>query len=109
MSTTSSGTNQTGVNLALAGLGFQVFTLVVFSGLYIDYLIRYYRSGPAASLGLRLKLFFGFVGLAIALTLARCAYRVDELSEGYDGPLISDEGLFIGLEGVYVLLLLSLS
>lgn len=101
MSTTSSGTNQIGVNLALAGLGFQVFTLVVFSGLYIDYVVRHYRR-TAAGFTMRLKLFFGFIGLAIVLTLARCAYRVDELSQGYDGPLISDEGLFIGLEGVLI-------
>lgn len=25
---------------------------------------------------------------------------IDELSDGYKGPLIHDEGLFIGLEGV---------
>ena len=29
-----------------------------------------------------------------------CCYRIDELSDGYNGPLIHNEGLFIGLEGV---------
>ncbi|KAJ9150667.1 RTA1 like protein [Pleurostoma richardsiae] len=111
MSTTSSGTNQTGVDLALAGLAFQVFTLVVFSALYVDYLVRCWAAGRALGGGGagrlqlrgRLGVFFGFMGLAIALTLARCAFRVDELSEGYDGALVHNEKLFIGLEGVLII------
>lgn len=98
MSTSSSGSSQTGVNLALAGLGFQVFTLVFFSALFADYLIRLARSGN--SLDRRMKAFLGFLGLAVILTLARCIFRVDELSEGYSGPLVANEALFIGLEGV---------
>jgi len=98
MSTSSSGASQTGVNLALAGLSFQVFTLVLFCGFFGDYLIRLARSG--GRLGGRMNAFLGFLGLAVLLTLARCVFRVDELSEGYSGPLVADEGLFIGLEGV---------
>ncbi|KAL8772412.1 MAG: hypothetical protein Q9209_002363 [Squamulea sp. 1 TL-2023] len=41
--------------------------------------------------------------ISITLILIRCIYRIDELSEGYTGPLIRNEGLFIGLEGVMVL------
>ena len=49
----------------------------------------------------------GFLSLAILLILIRCIYRIDELSDGYSGPLIHDEGLFVGLEGVYVITLVS--
>ena len=49
-------------------------------------------------------MFVVFLSLAITLILIRCAYRIDELSDGYNGPLIHNEPLFIGLEGVYVLL-----
>jgi hypothetical protein len=100
----------------------EVFTIVLFCAFFADYLIRYFRSGhwqrlgntdthssdedPAAStMGMvhsatRLKLFFGFMVLAVILTLVRCAYRLAELHEGYAGELVRDEALFIGLEGV---------
>lgn len=56
-------------------------------------------------LGVRLgrgqKLFFGGLASVIVLILARCSYRVDELSQGYtDSDKVTEEPLFIGLEGV---------
>lgn len=105
LSTDSSGASQIGVNVALAGLSFQVITLTCFSGLCIDYAIRYYRSRDPSKTPLTkaFKIFATFLTIAIVLILVRCIYRIDELSEGYDGPLISNEGIFIGLEGVVVL------
>lgn len=50
-----------------------------------------------------------FRGFLAALTIAtvcifvRSVYRVAELSEGWTGYLIKQQGLFIGLEGVMVL------
>ncbi|KAJ2986736.1 hypothetical protein NUW58_g4887 [Xylaria curta] len=104
VSTVSSGANAAGVNLALSGLIFQVATMLAFVGLLIDYLIRYFRDRPVASVATRLKLFLASLSLAILLILARCAYRVAELSEGYNGVLFHDELLFIGLEGVLIAL-----
>ena len=107
LSTSTAGKSEIGVNLALVGLSFQVFTIVLFCVFFGDYLIRYYRSGlwhdDISSRGdsaTRLKLFFGFMVLAVLLTLARCSYRLAELHAGYRGGLIREEGLFIGLEGV---------
>lgn len=99
------GKSQLGVDVALVGLSLQVFFMVIFCLFFADYLIRYfrsdiYRSGAGARLGPRSKLFFVFLGLAILLILARCAYRLVELRNGYRGGLIRDEPLFIGLEGV---------
>ncbi|KAK3380883.1 parasitic phase-specific protein PSP-1 [Podospora didyma] len=127
LSVVSSGTSQLGVNLALFGLAFQVFTMVVFCGFFGDYLVRYYsyRRRRSSSLGggrhsgfttidnntsvedassLRLKLFFGFLALAIVLITTRCVYRLVELNEGYRGHLVREEPLFIGLEGVIIIL-----
>ena len=45
----------------------------------------------------------GFLCLAVVLFLARCCYRIDELSHGYSGEkakLVYKEELFIRLEGV---------
>lgn len=84
----------------MAGLIFQIITLVAFCGLFGDYLFRYLRSRKAMSFSTREKLFFSFMCIAVLATLARCIFRADELKEGYEGETIKHEGLFIGLEGV---------
>ncbi|KAI6087173.1 RTA1-domain-containing protein [Hypoxylon rubiginosum] len=101
-STSSNGQSRVAVDLTLVGLSFQVFSMVAFCALIADYMIRYYKAGGRALASIRLRLFVTFLGLAILLILARCAYRVAELSEGYQGDLIHDEPLFIGLEGVLI-------
>lgn len=111
LSSESSGQSKLGVNLAIAGMAFQVVTIVVFCGFFADFLIRYFRSGAweqekhqegldSRATPKRLGLFFGFMGLAVLLILARCTFRLVELREGYGGKLVKDEALFIGLEGV---------
>ncbi|KAK9419701.1 putative Sphingoid long-chain base transporter RSB1 [Seiridium unicorne] len=102
LSTKSSGDDSFANDIALAGLSFQVFTLVLCCSLLADYLTRYFYSTRFGSVNNRLKIFLCFLGLSILLILARCAYRVMELSEGYSGDLIHDETLFIALEGVLV-------
>lgn len=102
LSTASAGKSTIGVNITIAGLAFQVFTIVVFIVAFADYLVRYSRSRRDESFSIRLRLFFGFTGLAILLITARCVYRLVELRQGYTGhgSLLRDEGIFIGLEGV---------
>ncbi|KAM0232528.1 hypothetical protein ACHAPO_007684 [Fusarium lateritium] len=105
LSTISQGSSQMGIDVALAGLSLQVVILVLFCAMLGDYLWRYFRSGSAGALSKRMRLFFGFVSASVILILARCAFRCYELSEGYqDSDLISDEGLFIGLEGVLIVI-----
>jgi hypothetical protein len=94
----------------MAGLILQVVMLSAFLALLSDFVIRYLLSqretvsGNGSGRGKRInageKLFFAFLFLAVATTLARCVFRADELKEEYSGHLISNEGLFIGLEGV---------
>jgi hypothetical protein len=100
LSAASSGGDQTGVDIAMAGLIFQVITLAAFSILFTDFIVRLLRSAHARVLGQRDALFLGFLVMAIVCTLARCIFRAYELKEGYAGELISHEDLFIGLEGV---------
>ncbi|KAK0621833.1 RTA1 like protein-domain-containing protein [Bombardia bombarda] len=112
LSTTSSGDSSLGVNLALAGLALQVAVLVAFCAAFGDYLWRYFHSdvyrkrtqSGGGAMGARVKLFFGFMAAAVLLILIRCGYRLAELREGYDGELVREEGLFIGLESVMVVL-----
>ncbi|KAH7074356.1 RTA1 like protein-domain-containing protein [Paraphoma chrysanthemicola] len=102
LSASSSGSSQVGVDIAMAGLIFQVITLVAFSVLFGDFLVRLLRSVHVRALSRRDGLFFVFLVLAVLCTLARCIFRAYELKEGYKGELITHEDLFIGLEGVLV-------
>ncbi|KAF9871076.1 parasitic phase-specific protein psp-1 [Colletotrichum karsti] len=89
---------QKGVNVSLAGLIFQVVTLVVFCILFADYLIAASRSSARERITKRMGIFLAFLFLATVLILIRCSYRIAELKEGYFSPLFRDEPLFIGLE-----------
>ncbi|KAI0103096.1 RTA1-domain-containing protein [Hypoxylon sp. NC0597] len=102
LSTSTSGSSQTAVDLTLTGLSFQVFSMVVFCSLLADYMIRYSKRRTITST--RLKIFLAFLSIAILLILARCGYRVAELSDGYLGGLIHNEPLFIALDGVLIAL-----
>lgn len=85
--------------MSLAGLAFQVFTLCVFIMLGADYMVRWKSNGTTV-LTARFKLFAVFLSVAIIFILARCAYRIDELSDGYNGKIFHDQISFIILEGV---------
>ncbi|KAK0105075.1 hypothetical protein ONS95_004561 [Cadophora gregata] len=106
-----------GDHIMVAGLAFQVLTLLIFMILCGDFAIRtrrrYKSLGEAAFdqnphfVTLRhSKVFKGFLG---ALTLAticifwRSVYRVAELAEGWTGSLIKRQWLFVGFEGVMVI------
>jgi hypothetical protein len=95
----SNGSGNVGVNVSLAGLSFQVFTLCVFIVLMVDYMLRW-RSHGNVVLTPRFKLFATSLFVAIIFILARSAYRIDELSDGYNGSIFHDQTSFIVLEGV---------
>ncbi|KAI1943997.1 hypothetical protein LOZ66_000585 [Ophidiomyces ophidiicola] len=113
-STDPAGANL-GKNLMIAGLVAQVVTLSAFIALAVDFSVRAWRRlraiGDAAldPRHARLRRSFGFRAFLGALALAtlcifvRCVFRVAELSEGWNGPLMRDEPLFIALEGVMII------
>ncbi|KAI1141064.1 RTA1-domain-containing protein [Hypoxylon sp. FL0543] len=105
-----------GDNIMIAGLAFQVFTLLIFILLSIDFFINTLRRrralGTAAlaqdpeMVALRgSRLFRGFL-VALALSTVcifwRSVFRVAELSHGWGGPLMKRQDLFIGFEGVMI-------
>lgn len=98
MSTQSQGSSETGVNIALAGLSSQVFTLFAFIVLFAQYAIDFRRKSSNPHLDGRFMTFAIFGGLATILIFIRCAYRIYELHQGYSGSALHDEGLFIALE-----------
>lgn len=107
---------RTGDDIMIAGLSFQVLTLLVFIAIAADFALRAWRrhrrlgeaafdQSEAVRRLRRSRAFRGFLG-ALALSTVcifwRCVYRVAELSRGWDGPLMRRQGLFIGFEGVMI-------
>jgi len=107
----------TGDNIMVAGLAFQVLTLLIFMCLCGDFAFRTYKryrtmgesafdQNPAF---VKLRGDWKFKGFMYALTLAticifwRSVYRVVELAEGWTGHLIKQQWLFVGFEGVMVI------
>jgi hypothetical protein len=101
----------------IAGLSFQVFTLLIFMILCVDFTLRirkrYKSMGQDAfdqnPIFVATRGSMRFKGFVAALTLAticifwRSVYRVAELSEGWTGNLIRHQWLFVGFEGVMVI------
>ncbi|RMZ85726.1 hypothetical protein DV737_g430, partial [Chaetothyriales sp. CBS 132003] len=104
MSSTSNGGSQAGVNIALAGLAFQVATLTSFCVLAIDFAWRSRRISTTTGLPRRFLVFVFFLSAAAIFILIRCCYRVYELSEGYsrDSEALRSQPPFIALEGVMI-------
>jgi len=104
----------TGDHIMVAGLAFQVFTLLVFQLLCLDFavrtLMRMRKMGEAAldpthsmlRASLKFRLFLVALGLATVCIFIRSIYRVIELGEGWEGALIKNQNLFIGFEGAMV-------
>ena len=105
----------TGDHIMVAGLAIQVATLFIFIILCADFALRTLKRmnqmGDAATdpAHAKLRASWTFRGFLCALSLAtlcifiRSIYRVAELSEGWEGALIKNQKLFIGLEGVMVI------
>ncbi|KAF7537719.1 hypothetical protein G7Z17_g12794 [Cylindrodendrum hubeiense] len=89
-----------GENISLAGLIFQVITLVVFAALFADYVFKASRSPSYHRLNKGMMIFLGLLFASTIIILTRCTYRIVELGKGYFSAIFRDEGLFIGLESV---------
>lgn len=105
MSSSSNGASQNGVNIALAGLAFQVSTLSCFCILISDFAWRARHTVAKFGLSTRFKVFASFLCIAILTIFLRCCYRVYELSKGYSSSSVPlrNEPLFIGLESSMVI------
>ncbi|KAF1344247.1 RTA1 like protein-domain-containing protein [Delphinella strobiligena] len=100
---------QTGVDVMIAGLSFQVVTLVVFAVLAADvaYSMWKHRNElPHETAALRatkrFKLFLGATIVAFVAIFIRCAYRIAELKGGWGNPIMRNEPEFIVLESVMI-------
>ncbi|KAH8647878.1 RTA1 like protein-domain-containing protein [Xylariales sp. PMI_506] len=102
MAVSGLGVTVVGLDLALGGLGFQLVTISVFCGLFVDFMVRFWRFGKATTRPGDLLAFFCGLGLALLLITVRSAYRLYELHEGFTGGATEYESLYIGMEGVTI-------
>ncbi|KAI4123512.1 MAG: hypothetical protein LQ338_005236 [Usnochroma carphineum] len=108
-SASTQSTQDLGSHLMLAGIIWQVVTLLIFAALATDFFSRAYRnrsSQTAAAAEVRQSSRFGlflvalvtaYIGIAI-----RCIYRIAELAGGWGNDIMQNEAEFIVLEGVMI-------
>jgi hypothetical protein len=108
---TTQSQDQMGINIMIAGLSFQVFSLALFATCCAEFAFRLWKSPRSWSMehaGLyESRLFKAFLcGLSLAtLTIfIRSCFRVAELSGGFHGPLANNEISFMILEGAMVVI-----
>ncbi|KIW02276.1 uncharacterized protein PV09_06426 [Verruconis gallopava] len=101
-----------GRNIMLAGLVFQVFSLLVFMGLWLEFIFRLSKTDnhhkDMRFIDLRAsKRFLWFqcaLWLAVVLIFMRSVYRVAELQQGFSGSIANDEPLFMVFEGPMIII-----
>lgn len=97
----------TGDHMMMAGLSFQVFTLLIFGGLSLEFGARCYRRRGTPVLreetagvraGARFRWLVAALATAYAAILVRCVYRIVEMAGGWRNPVMQNEASFIALD-----------
>lgn len=98
-----------GGNITIAGLAFQVFTLLIFGILSVEYFLRVIKHkselNPATfelRRSMRFKFFIGALILAYSTIMIRCVYRVIEMAGGWgvSNSIMREESLFLALDSL---------
>ncbi|KAJ5619675.1 Efflux pump himE [Penicillium lagena] len=100
-----------GTDIMVAGLAVQVFSLVTFIALCLEYAMRVRKHRDRLNLthatlynSARFKGFLGALAVATVFLFIRAVFRVAELSGGFRGKLAQKQVLFMVLDGAMVLL-----
>ena len=104
--------SEIGRAIMVVGVVFQVVSLLIFMGLWLEFIFRLRKTSKSAKdvrfIELRdMKKFILFqyaLGAAIMLIFIRSVYRVAELQQGFNGPIANDEVSFMILEGPMIFL-----
>lgn len=96
-----------GNNLMMAGLSFQVFTLLAFATLVAEYFVRVWRHryelNPRTEelrKNRKFRWFLSALVTAYVAILFRCIYRIAEMAGGWGNPIMRDETTFIVLDSL---------
>lgn len=87
------------MRISIGGIILQVVTIIIFVVLFAEYVIRYVRKHLASKpLQTRTKPFIAFLFASTISILICCIFRIDELRDDYETPLIRNEAAFMTLE-----------
>ena len=96
-----------GNNLMMAGIVWQVVTLLAFGALVVDYCLSASKgrnSFTQSTVNLisspNFKLFAGAIVVSYIVIFTRCVYRIAEMAGGWANDIMQDEAGFIVLDGV---------
>lgn len=110
-STQSESLLKTGEDIAVAGIVWQVLSLVIFGVLGTEYAVRVYRNREKISpetwktaKSVPFRIYCVGIVVAYLTILTRCAYRIPELAGGWRNSVMLNETLFIVLDGVMMTL-----
>jgi hypothetical protein len=104
--------SETGRGIMVAGVVFQVVSLLIFIGLWLEFVFRLRMTNERAKhvdfVELRATSKFTWfqyaLGAAVVLIFIRSVYRVAELQQGFDGAIANNEVSFMILEGPMIFL-----
>ncbi|KIW23368.1 uncharacterized protein PV07_11575 [Cladophialophora immunda] len=102
--------NQTGIDIMIAGLASQVVSLAIFMAICGHFAWKVFKNPDklnpehaALRRTLRFKGFLAAIAIAVITITVRSAYRLAELQDGFDGQLANDELVFMILEGPMII------
>lgn len=102
--------DQMGINIMIAGLSFQVFSLALFAALSTEFAWRALRSPARLNADFErlrdtrvFKAFLSSLGVAALCIFVRSCFRVAELSGGFHGALANQQVTFMILEGAIII------
>jgi hypothetical protein len=108
---TQKGLLDVGNGLMVAGMVFQVVTLLLFGVLAGEYGVRVWKHKHELNpetftlrRSMKFKLFLVALVVAYFSILIRCVYRVAEMSGGWGNSIMKEETLFTALDSLWVLL-----
>ena len=88
----------------VAGILFQLASIIVFSLLFIYVIIKALRSRGEILKRKKIQYVIAATAFSVVVLVIRSIYRTIELLQGWDGYLINTERYFIALDGTMMVL-----
>lgn len=95
---------QTGTNIMVAGIIFQLVSIIVFAGLYAYVVLRAKRLAATGYYDTRVRWVTFATFISITCVVVRNIFRTVEMLEGWNGYLMTTEGWMIGFDATLMVI-----
>jgi len=96
---TPPGNSAVGTHIMVAGILFQLASLLIFSSLFTLVILRALREKGEILKQRKVRYIIAGTVLSVFVIVTRSIYRTIELLQGWNGYLMNTERFFIGLDG----------